>query len=270
MSTLFSPMNRVELSTVYIVAAGLLAAACLPAQSNTEPLFASGIEEPRNTLTYADRAPDAPALPAAVPPRPAGFVNLQGLVPGIRIELRYAGSYNFIGRPIAGYESKIVYLTREAATALGDVQKELAAEGLGLKVFDGYRPQRAVDDFVAWAADPGDNRMKPNYYPTVDKSRLIADGYIAEHSDHSRGSTVDLTLVELDGGEELNMGSPYDYFGPISAPSSRSIGHDEYENRMKLREIMLRHGFEPLEEEWWHFTLRDEPFPDTYFDFPVR
>ncbi|MGD2167713.1 MAG: M15 family metallopeptidase [Gammaproteobacteria bacterium] len=206
----------------------------------------------------------------AEPPRPDNFVDLQRVVSGLKVELRYAGSNNFVGRPIAGYEAGVVYLTREAATALGEVQRVLAADGLGLKVFDGYRPQRAVNDFMQWASDPNDRAMKDAYYPTVEKSMLIPNGYIAERSGHSRGSTVDLTLIELTSGQELDMGSPYDYFDPISWPASTSVSEAARRNRNKLRETMVQHGFEPLEEEWWHFTLRNEPFPDLYFDFPVR
>jgi D-alanyl-D-alanine dipeptidase len=204
------------------------------------------------------------------PPRPEQFVDLQGAVPGLEIEMRYAGRNNFVGRPIAGYEANVVYLTREAATALGKVQNVLVTEGLGLKVFDAYRPQRAVDDFMRWASDPDDRAMKDAYYPTVDKSMLVAKGYIAERSGHSRGSTVDLTLIDLRTGNELDMGSPYDFFDPISWPSSDAVSKVAQENRIKLREIMVAHGFEPLDQEWWHFTLRDEPYPDRYFNFPVR
>lgn len=157
-------------------------------------------------------------------------------------------------RPIAGYEANVVYLTLAAATALREVQAELASEGLGLKVFDGYRPQRAVDDFMRWAADADDQAMKDSFYPAVNKSALIPDGYIAERSGHSRGSTVDLTLVDLTSGEELDMGSPYDYFDPISWPASTAVPEVALDNRMKLREIMVRHGFMPLEEEWWHIS----------------
>jgi D-alanyl-D-alanine dipeptidase len=203
-------------------------------------------------------------------PRPDDFVDLQRIVHGLQIEMRYVGNDNFVGRPITGYEVNIVYLTLEAATSLGEVRNMLATEGLGLKVFDGYRPQRAVDDFMQWASDPDDRAMKETYYPAVDKSMLIPNGYIAERSGHSRGSTVDLTLVDLESGEELDMGSPYDYFDTTSWPSSTSVSETARDNRIKLREVMVKHGFEPLEEEWRHFTLRNEPYPDTHFDFPVR
>ena len=202
--------------------------------------------------------------------RPANFVELRNVIPELHVELRYLGSNNFVGRPIDGYEREVVWLTEEAAAALASVQRELSAENLALKVFDGYRPQRAVDDFMRWAADSTDMRMKAAYYPAVEKSRLVPDGYIAARSGHSRGSTVDVTLIEADTGAELDMGSPWDFFDPISAPASNVVSQAARANRMKLRQVMLRHGFAPLEEEWWHFSLREEPYPDTYFDFPVR
>ncbi len=227
-------------------------------------------DEPVRIVVFHAGARDVPLTQPADPPKPQDFVDLRGVIPGIEIELRYFGSDNFVGRPIAGYEAEVVYLTRDAATALAGVQDALRTEGLGLKVFDGYRPQRAVDDFMQWAADANDTAMKAAYYPSLDKSRLIPDGYIAEHSGHSRGSTVDVTLIRLASAEELDMGGPYDYFDPVSWPSSAAVSEAAHRNRMTLREIMIRHGFVPLEEEWWHFTLRDEPFPDTYFDFPLR
>ncbi len=215
----------------------------------------------------------APAVSTAEAPEafhPDDFVALRSVIADLQVELRYLGSNNFTGRPIAGYEADVAYLTEPAALALKDAEQELAADGLGLKVFDAYRPQRAVDDFMRWAADPNDIAMKVVYYPNVDKRELIPRGYIAERSGHSRGSTVDVTLVRLIDDRELDMGGSFDYFDPLSWPSSTSVTPVQHRNRMKLRRVMLRHGFVPLKEEWWHFTLRDEPYPDTYFDFPVR
>ena len=226
--------------------------------------------EPVEILAFYAGAPGVETTLPAEPPRPDGFVALRGIIPDLRVELRYFGTDNFIGRRVAGYEAEVAYLTRDAARALQAAQRELAPQGLGLKVFDAYRPQRAVDDFVAWARDPDDTLMKASYYPGLDKGALIPNGYIAEHSGHSRGSTVDLTLVRLDSGAELDMGSPYDYFDPVSWPAATSVTPRQRNNRMQLRELMLRHGFEPLEEEWWHFMLRDEPHRDRYFDFPVK
>ncbi len=202
--------------------------------------------------------------------RPDAFVALRSVIPNLVVELRYLGSNNFLGRPVEGYEGNIVYMTELAARALKAVQEDLASEGLGLKVFDAYRPQRAVDDFVQWAADSTDIVMKQQYYPSLNKDELFPQGYIAERSGHSRGSTVDLTLVRLADSQELDMGSPYDFFDPVSWPSDTSITAQQQANRLKLREAMLANGFRPLDTEWWHFTLESEPYTDVYFDFPVE
>lgn len=211
-------------------------------------------------------------LPAAAAPLPNGFVYLDEVVPGLLFDLRYAGHNNFIGEPIDGYLKPRAILTRPAAQALGRAQEELKPFGLGLKVFDAYRPQRAVDHFVRWAKDIADVRMKPAYYPAVDKTRLFRDGYIAERSGHSRGSTVDLTVVALDGAlaGELDMGGTYDFFDPHSWAAAATPGAAQRANRLLLQLLMKKHGFRPYEQEWWHFTLNGEPFPETYFDFPVQ
>lgn len=210
------------------------------------------------------------AAVADVQARPDAFVALRSMIPNLDVELRYLGSNNFLGRPVAGYEGNVVYMTEPAARALKAVQEDLASEGLGLKVFDAYRPQRAVDDFVQWAADSTDIVMKQQYYPSLNKDELFPGGYIAERSGHSRGSTVDLTLVRLADSQELDMGSPYDFFDPVSWPSDTSITAQQQANRLKLREAMLANGFRPLDTEWWHFTLEGEPYTDVYFDFPVE
>lgn len=207
---------------------------------------------------------------AAAQTRPSGFVDLAAHVPGIAVEARYASSENFIGTPIEGYEQPVCLLTRQAADALAAVQADLAPRGLGLKVFDCYRPVRAVAHFVRWSRDPADQRNKAQYYPDVDKRDLFRLGYLASRSAHSRGSTVDLTLVTLADGRELDMGTPYDFLSPRSAHSSAAVGVQERANRKLLAEAMSRRGFRSYAKEWWHFTLRNEPFPDTYFDFPVR
>lgn len=203
---------------------------------------------------------------------PSGFVAVREAVSGIVVDLRYRGAANFVGEPIDGYEADRCYLTVEAATALSRVQDDLRGFGLGLKVFDAYRPQRAVDHFARWARDPQATATKARYYPEVDKSHLFRDGYIARRSGHSRGSTVDLTLVALEGGvaRELDMGTPFDFFGPASHGDSRAVTGQQRANRLLLQTLMVKHGFRPLAEEWWHFTLADEPYPETYFDFPVR
>jgi D-alanyl-D-alanine dipeptidase len=203
---------------------------------------------------------------------PTGFVALRDVAPDVVVELRYLGAENFVGEPIDGYAAERCYLTAQAADALARVQAGLAEFGLGLKVFDAYRPQRAVDHFVRWASELGDTRKKARYYPRVAKERLFKEGYIAARSGHSRGSTVDLTLVSLhdERQEELDMGTPFDFFGPESHGLSASVTPQQRANRMLLRRVMMQQGFRPLVEEWWHFTLNDEPFPDTYFDFPVE
>ena len=200
---------------------------------------------------------------------PSGFVVLADFVPGIIQEIRYHSTYNFIGDRIDGYEEPVALLTIEAARALKQAANELFVQGYRLKVFDAYRPATAVKHFVLWGIEDTDVRMKPYFYPDLVKQELFVKGYIASKSSHSRGSTVDLTLLEMATGKEADMGSPFDFFGPISHPDCREITEEQYQNRMTLRNAMLRNGFLPIDCEWWHFTLRDEPYPDTYFDFPV-
>jgi len=201
---------------------------------------------------------------------PEGFVHLGDVAPRVVVAARYAGSDNFVGQPVDGYHANTVILTRPAAKALAAVSEDLAAFDLGLKVFDGYRPQRAVNHFMRWAADLSDRSTKARHYPDVDKEHLFRDGYIAERSGHSRGSTVDLTVIDLRTGKELPMGTPFDFFGPQSWPSYTDLPADQRAFRALLQQVMVRHGFRPLKEEWWHFTLENEPYPDTYFDFPVE
>lgn len=202
--------------------------------------------------------------------KPDDFVYLLDLEPSIKIELRYFSNNNFIGQPIDGYHRSTIILSKPTALALQKVQSALEKKGLGLKIFDAYRPQRAVNHFVRWAKVLNDTVMKKSYYPDVPKSELFKRGYIASKSGHSRGSTVDVTLIDLNTGKELDMGSPYDFFGVQSHPFYKKITDEQRENRMLLRRVMLNNGFKPYENEWWHFTLRDEPFPNQYFDFPVK
>ncbi|MBR3333785.1 MAG: M15 family metallopeptidase [Clostridia bacterium] len=198
-----------------------------------------------------------------------GFVSIGRFIPDLILEIRYYSTFNFIGDRIDGYEQPVALLTREAAARLKEVSNDLAGKGYRLKIYDAYRPQKAVDHFMRWAKDPADTRMKAFFYPDLDKPVLISQGYIAERSGHSRGSTVDLTLFDMRTGKDADMGSPFDFFGEASHPDFREITPEQYENRMLLREGMLRRGFRPLAEEWWHFTLRNEPYPDTFFTFPV-
>ena len=199
-----------------------------------------------------------------------GFVSVGETIPDVILEIRYYSSFNFIGERIDGYEQPIAMLTREAASALKKVSDEAVSRGYRLKIYDAYRPQKAVDHFMRWAKDASDIRMKSCFYPGLDKSELIPGGYIAEHSGHSRGSTVDLTLFDMGTQKELDMGGPFDFFGELSHPDYPGITEEQHANRMLLRSLMTSHGFLPLEEEWWHFTLAGEPYPDTYFTFPVR
>ena len=197
------------------------------------------------------------------------FVLLSDAVPDAILEIRYYSTYNFVGDRIDGYEQPVALLTREAAAALKEVSDDLVARGYRLKIYDAYRPQMAVSHFMRWALDFEDTRMKAYFYPELEKDQLFPQGYIAEHSGHSRGSTVDLTLFDMTTEKEADMGGTFDYFGELSHPDYKGITEEQYANRMLLREVMLAHGFKPLEEEWWHFTLKDEPYPDTYFTFPV-
>ena len=200
---------------------------------------------------------------------PSGFVVLADYVPHIVQEIRYYSTYNFIGERIDGYEEPCAILTLEAARALKAVSAEMLVQGYRLKVFDAYRPSRAVKHFVLWGIEDQDVRMKPYFYPEMEKQELFSRGYVASKSSHSRGSTVDLTLLDMNTGKELDMGSPFDLFSEVSHPDYRGIKQAQYENRMLLQRAMLRSGFEPIDCEWWHFTLGQEPYPDTYFDFPV-
>jgi zinc D-Ala-D-Ala dipeptidase len=211
--------------------------------------------------------------PAAAGERSPAFVDASDAVPGLVVEMRYAGEHNFVGGRIDGYRRRVCLLTRQAAAALAAVQQDLAEQGLGLKVFDCYRPARAVAHFVRWAQDLADQRGKAEFYPDVDKRDLFKDGYIAERSSHSRGSTIDATLVRIAEGSpaaELDMGTCFDRFSPRSWPSYDGVGAAARQNRGLLAAAMKRRGFKAYDKEWWHFTLDDEPFSETYFDFPVR
>ena len=200
---------------------------------------------------------------------PSGFVVLADYVPHIVQEIRYYSTYNFIGERIDGYEEPCALLTKEAARALKSVSNEMIVHGYRLKIFDAYRPACAVKHFVLWGIEDQDIRMKPYFYPDLQKQELFEQGYIAKKSSHSRGSTVDLTLLDMSTGKELDMGSPFDLFSVVSHPDYKGITEQQYENRMMLQRAMVRNGFEPIDCEWWHFTLKDEPYPDPYFEFPV-
>ena len=197
------------------------------------------------------------------------FVLLADYIPGIVQEIRYYSTFNFIGDRVDGYEEPVALLTKEAARALKAVAAEMNVCGYRLKIYDAYRPARAVRHFMLWGIEDLDLRMKPFFYPDLEKAELFARGYIASQSSHSRGSAVDLTLLDMRTGKEADMGSPFDLFSEISHPDSRAVTDEQYENRMFLQNVMKRNGFQPIDCEWWHFSLADEPCPDTYFEFPV-
>lgn len=222
---------------------------------------------------------------------PLGFVRVADVVPDALFDIRYNSAGNFVGARIDGYDAPVALLTVAAAEALKTVADEVSSAGYRLKIFDAYRPARAVAHFMRWAKDPADTRMKGLFYPQLDKEEIIPHGYIAEKSGHSRGSTVDLTLSHRDTGVEVDMGGSFDWFGPESHPGwcgdpesgkytgkvpddapngARPIDDAQFRNRMFLRAAMLRHGFRPITTEWWHFTLIEEPYAEEYFDFPVK
>jgi len=201
---------------------------------------------------------------------PEGFMYVKHLIPDIRIDLRYAGNHNFIGRPLPGYNQAEIILTKQAAEALKKVQLELEDQGYCLKIFDAYRPQKAVNYFMEWAKKPEDTLAKEEFYPDIDKRNLFELGYIATKSGHSRGSTVDLTLIDANTLKEVDMGGTYDFFGEVSHLNTSQINEEQKKNRTFLKSVMSKYGFRSYSEEWWHYTLRAEPFRNTFFDFDVE
>ena len=242
---------------------------------HTSPEFLAQLEKAKNEFRW---------LTGALKPTDdcSQFVNLADAVPDAILEIRYYSTYNFVGARVDGYEEPVALLTRQAADSLRAVSDDLLKQGYRLKIFDAYRPQCAVDHFMRWAADVNDTLMKPYFYPKVPRDKLFELGYILEKSGHTRGSTVDLTLFDMATEKEVDMGGTFDWFGRESHPDyggdpmtgkykgNAPITAEQFHNRMILREAMMRHGFKPLDEEWWHFTLKNEPFPDTYFTFPVK
>ncbi len=226
------------------------------------------------------------------PGKPHDFVYLNHVDPSIIQDLRYASAYNFIGHPIKGYHKPTCLLTRRAALQLKKIQAQLTARGYSLKVYDCYRPQQAVNEFVAWSQDDSIDR-KAEFYPAINKKHLFKLDYISARSGHSRGSTVDLTIVKLPArpwvynqkhapvacdapysqryhDNSLDLGTNFDCFSRLSHPDDQHVPHQAYLNRQFLRHWMVTYGFVPLTTEWWHFTLKNEPYPETYFDFPVK
>ncbi|MDP9793468.1 D-alanyl-D-alanine dipeptidase [Catenuloplanes nepalensis] len=231
------------------------------------------------------------ALPLVVAPAPARFVDLAAVDPTILHDIRYHSSHNFVGRPVRGYREPLCIVTKAAARALKAAQASLRPRGLSLKVYDCYRPRRAVADFAAWAADPADQRMKAEFYPRTAKETLFDAGYLARRSGHSRGSTVDVTIVRLPAAVQpvhrpgrplgactgvhrfkdnsVDMGTGYDCFDTLAHTLDPRIMGAPLANRLLLRDTMAAAGFSGYSKEWWHFTLTGEPYPDTFFDFPV-
>jgi len=204
---------------------------------------------------------------------PENFVYLKSIAPTIQQDIRYATHNNFIGKPLPGYEQQICILTLPTAKALVKIQNELRAKGLGLKVFDGYRPQMTVNEFIRWSKDKYDQKMKSQYYPDVDKADFFKLNYVMAKSGHTRGSTVDLTIINLKTNQELDMGTAFDFMDELSHPFNINVTAEQYQNRQLLNQIMSKNGFIPLKNqdtEWWHFTLKNEPYPDTYFDFIIK
>jgi len=201
---------------------------------------------------------------------PKGFVYVEDIIPDIKIELRYITTNNFVGKPIEGYKATKLILTLSATQALKKVHAELESYGFCLKVYDAYRPQRAVNHFMRWAKDLSDTINKKQYYPNVNKKDLFKEEYIATRSGHSRGSTLDITIIYKTTNKDVDMGSAYDFFGEQSWVNYEGISEQQKTNRLLLQTIMKKHGFRNYSKEWWHFTLRNEPFPDTYFDFVVE
>ena len=201
---------------------------------------------------------------------PSGFVLVADVIPDAIMDLRYYSAFNFVGTRIDSYEAPVAYLTEEAALALKDASEDLKKQGYLIKIFDTYRPQSAVNHFKRWVQDFNANEMKAYFYPNVDKSVLFESGYISERSSHSRGAAVDLTLVDMKTGKEVDMGSTFDYFGEISHTAhTEGLTEEQIQNRAILRNAMVENGFRTIITEWWHFMLKEEPYPNTYFDFPI-
>lgn len=201
---------------------------------------------------------------------PADFVNLQELIPDIVYDLKYGTNDNFMGRPVPGYEKPVAYATVELANRLAMIQKELRSNGVGLKVFDAYRPQRAVNSFIAWAKDINDQKEKSRFYPDYKKEDLFRSGFISTKSNHSRGVAIDVTMIIWDTKEEIDMGTPFDFFGKLSNHDVEGLTKQQVANRNYLGTIMLKYGFEPYSQEWWHYTIPTNLHEDTYYDFPLN
>ncbi|KNZ40514.1 M15 family metallopeptidase [Acetobacterium bakii] len=201
--------------------------------------------------------------------RPVDFVDISQEIPGILTDVKYFTGENFVGEKIDGYDAPIILLTEKAAIALGRVQKQLMEKGYGLKVFDGYRPKRAVEHFIRWGNSEEDGKTKDVFYPHMTRKAVFEGGFIAKESSHTRGSAVDLTVIKFENQEEVDMGGIFDFFSERSYSDFDHLNIEQSKNRVMLKYLMRSEGYEPMQQEWWHFTLADEPYPETYFDFPV-
>lgn len=199
-----------------------------------------------------------------------GFMVLNDLAENVKADAKYAGADNFTGQVVDGYRAPKVVGTEELGAALKEAAFEAGEKGLGLLLFDGYRPERAVRHFMRWAEQEEDFRTKAAHYPNIDKDQIIPLGYVARRSGHSRGSTIDLTLFDLSDGRALDMGGAFDLMDERSHHGAQGITREQAANRAFLRDLMLRHGFVDYENEWWHYRLKDEPYPERYFDFVIE
>ena len=268
--------NMMRLAKLITASAlGGLLMACTPS-----PVPSDTTGDGADTLTLPDMTATADSIVVLQPDTVAtavratsdsDFVVLADVVPDIIQEIRYYTTYNFIGRRIPGYDEPVALLTRRAADSLKAVSDELVAKGYRLKVFDAYRPRKAVRYFVEWSRHPADTLMKRYFYPEVNKANVFELGYVSPRSAHSLGATIDLTLFSMETEREVDMGGTYDFFGEVSHQSyTRTLTPEQLGHRRLLRDAMLRHGFRPVPSEWWHYTLRNEPYPDRSFDFDVR
>ncbi|MEK4042941.1 M15 family metallopeptidase [Paenibacillus sp. FSL H8-0048] len=227
----------------------------------------------KTTATAAPVTPETPFTSSTVVKKnnlPGGFVYLDEVLPSAQYEIRYYSENNFTGTRVDGYKAPLAIFSKTAAAALKKVSENLEQKGYILRIYDAYRPQQAVNHFVRWSQDAADLKMKPQYYPKLDKRNLFKLGFIAKKSGHSRGSTIDLTLAHKDTGKLVDMGSPYDFFGEISYYNTTLISSTQHVNRKLLKDAMVKQGFKPYAKEWWHFTLIKEPYPKQYFNFKVE
>ncbi|MGG6310998.1 M15 family metallopeptidase [Paenibacillus macerans] len=228
------------------------------------------LEPPQPRMMQAAQPPAAAIAKQHQLPEGKGFVYLDEIIPSAEYDIRYYTGDNFIGEQINGYNGPFAILTLRAARALKKVNDDLEKQGYHLKIIDAYRPQKAVDHFIAWAKQTHDTKMKDKFYPDVDKKNLFKLGYLSSKSGHSRGSTVDLTMVYKKTGQEVDMGSRVDFLGTISSHGAKGLTKEQRAGRYILKTAMVKQGFKPYSKEWWHYTLEDEPYPSAYFDFDVE